>query len=123
MTEKKRPPPREDVADPAHAPTRKVESMSALVADILLREQDGGAGRRPRSPSSPGDAESDARADRAALDLARLIEVRADAPRPSQPPPRYEPAPPPPRSRVPMVVGVVFALVALAALVALLATR
>jgi hypothetical protein len=96
--------------------------MSALVADILLREQDGGAGRRPSSPSSPGDAESDARADRAALDLARLIEVRADAPRPSQPPPRYEPAPPPP-SRTPMVVGVLFALVALAALAAVLANR
>ena len=49
-------------------PTRKVDSMSSLVAEMLLRDSD---------PGTEADATSSAARDALGLDMARLIEVRS----------------------------------------------
>jgi hypothetical protein len=58
--------------DLSHQPTRKVDSMSSLVAEMLLRDPDADA----TSPGLPAVNESDAH-DAVGLDMARLIEVRS----------------------------------------------
>lgn len=69
-----------DAPDLSHHPTRKVDSMSSLVAEMLLRDPDADA----TSPGLPAvnaasvDPENDSDAhDAVGLDMARLIEVRS----------------------------------------------
>lgn len=95
MAEKKRGAHREETA---HAPTRKVGAMTAVLAEMLLREHDEQVDSPPPVPTSPED--SGQHADRVALDAARLIEVREDCT--SSPPP---PAASPPPSAVHPVGG------------------
>lgn len=95
MAEKKRGAHREETA---HAPTRKVGAMTAVLAEMLLREHDEQVDPPPPVPTSPED--SGQHADRVALDAARLIEVREDCT--SSPPP---PAASPPPSAVHPVGG------------------
>lgn len=69
--------------DSSHHPTRKVDSMSSLAAEMLLRDPDADA-------TSPGpavnggaalDPENDSDAhDAVGLDMARLIEVQSSVP-------------------------------------------
>jgi len=83
-----------DAPDFSHHPTRKVDSMSSLVAEMLLRDPDADA----TSPGLPAvnaasvDPENDSDAhDAVGLDMARLIEVRSSvAPgAPLAPSPRF----------------------------------
>ena len=60
------------MADLSHHPTRKVDSMSAIVAEMLLRDPDADV----TSPGLPAVSESSAH-DAVGLDMARLIEVRS----------------------------------------------
>jgi hypothetical protein len=69
-----------DAPDLSHHPTRKVDSMSTLVAEMLLRDPDADA-TSPGLPAVNGsalDPENDSDAhDAVGLDMARLIEVRS----------------------------------------------
>lgn len=62
-----------DTIDPSHQATRKIESMSTLVAEMIVDAYD--------------TDDTGARADAAAMEMARLIEVRTGPP----PPPDMEP--------------------------------
>jgi hypothetical protein len=67
--------------DLSHHPTRKVDSMSSLVAEMLLRDPDADA-TSPGLPAVNGatalDPENDSDAhDAVGLEMARLIEVRS----------------------------------------------
>lgn len=114
-----------EAPDLSHHPTRKVDSMSTLVAEMLLRDPDADA-TSPGLPAATGAAldpasDSDAH-DAVGLDMARLIEVRSSA------------APPPPpalvsgaeesreirafRSRTPRVLAVLVVVCLIAAGVA-----
>jgi hypothetical protein len=69
-----------EIPDVSHHPTRKVDSMSSLVAEMLLRDPDADA-TSPGLPAVNAAAldpanESDAH-DAVGLDMARLIEVRS----------------------------------------------
>ena len=73
-----------ELPDLSHHPTRKVDSMSALVAEMVLRDPDADV----TSPGLPAvdaaavdlDAVDESAAnDAAGLDMARLIEVRSSA--------------------------------------------
>lgn len=79
-----------EFSDLSHHPTRKVDSMSTLVAEMLLRDPDADA-TSPGLPAVTADAagrvaeasESQAH-DAVGLDMARLIEVRSSVAPPSQ---------------------------------------
>jgi len=66
--------------DPSHQPTRKVEAMSSLVAEMLVNGADATS---PGVPALDVDRaiasaeQSGAHADAAALDMARLIQVES----------------------------------------------
>ena len=70
-----------EAPDVSHHPTRKVDSMSSLVAEMLLRDPDADVTSPNGLPAvtgkdvDPGN-ESDAH-DAVGLDMARLIEVRS----------------------------------------------
>lgn len=69
--------------DLSHHPTRKVDSMSSLVAEMLLRDPDADT-TSPGLPAVNASAlgsenDSDAH-DAVGLDMARLIEVRSSSP-------------------------------------------
>lgn len=75
--------PTDEVADLSHHPTRKVDSMSSLVAEMLLRGSDADA-TSPGQPAVTEDGlvgspngEDSAAHDAVGLDMARLIEVRS----------------------------------------------
>lgn len=70
--------------DSSHHPTRKVDSMSSLAAEMLLRDPDADA-TSPGLPAVNGgaalDPENDSDAhDAVGLDMARLIEVQSRVP-------------------------------------------
>lgn len=108
-----------DTIDPSHQPTRKIESMSTLVAEMIVEAYDTDA--------------TGERADAAAIEMARLIEVRSVPPPP--PGPEAAPAPSPdldldelpafrPRRRtVAIGVGIVASLIAAASVAAFLLAR
>jgi hypothetical protein len=115
-----------DSPDLSHHPTRKVDSMSSLVAEMLLRDPDADT----TSPGLPAvnastlgpENDSDAH-DAVGLDMARLIEVRSSSPpgalpsaRPSSTPSRADDSADlrAMRSRTPRVVVAVVALLVLA---------
>lgn len=97
-----------DTIDPSHHPTRKIESMSTLVAEMIVDQYDAD--------------ESGARADAAAMEMARLIEVRTGPP----PPPDMadvEPELPPFRGRRTKIALVVASVIAAGSIAALLLAR
>jgi len=132
MNGKKRPPI--DPLDPSLHPTRKVESMSSIAAELLLREQDGGldeqTGRRLRSNRPPA---LDGDSDPAAVQSERWGAAPTGAPslqgrpwRPSLPASTFAGQPQAPRQgplRVALLVGGAVLLVLLSVLVTLLVTR
>ena len=71
-----------EASDVSHHPTRKVDSMSSLVAEMLLRDPDADVTSPNGLPAVTGkgldrpENESDAH-DAVGLDMARLIEVRS----------------------------------------------
>jgi hypothetical protein len=73
-----------ELPDLSHHPTRKVDSMSALVAEMLLRDPDADV-TSPGLPAVNADAvnldaaDESAANDAVGLDMARLIEVRSTA--------------------------------------------
>ena len=97
--------------DPSLHPTRKVESMSSIAAELMLKEQEGNfdepSGRRLRSSRPPP---FDGRPS------------RPEAWRPSAPPPPV--AEPTARGpRVALLAGAAFLLVVASVIVTLIATR
>ena len=81
-------------------PTRKVDSMSSLVAEMLLRDSDSDS-------RADADATSSAARDAVGLDMARLIEVRSSV-APSRPPPPSPPMPAKSHTAVWLLAAVVF---------------
>ncbi len=70
-----------EAPDVSHHPTRKVDSMSSLVAEMLLRDPDADVTSPSGLPAVSGEVadpanDSDAH-DAVGLDMARLIEVRS----------------------------------------------
>ncbi len=97
--------------DPSHQPTRKIESMSTLVAEMIVEAHDA--------------EDTGAQADSAALEMARLIEVRTNPPPPPEPEPADDLELPlgRPRKSVAIVIGIVASLAAAFIAVALLSGR
>lgn len=102
-----------DTIDPSHQATRKIESMSTLVAEMIVESYD--------------TDDTGARADSAALEMARLIEVRTGPPPPPDPMPTADESFALPlvrrRRSVAIAVGVVASLVAVGGVAALLLAR
>ncbi len=107
-----------DTIDPSHQPTRKIESMSTLVAEMIVEAYDTDA--------------TGARADAAAIEMARLIEVRSVPPPPGpEAAPDLDPDPDldelpafrPRRRTVAIGVGIVASLIAAASVAAFLLAR
>ena len=130
MNAKKHPP---NPFDPSLHPTRKVESMSSIAAELLLQEHDGRfdeqSGRRLRSDRTPA---LDAYADPQPVQSEPWRPVYSDTSpwqaqswRPSIPPTMFA-SPPARRSaalRIALLVGGALVLVVLSVTVTLLVTR
>lgn len=117
-----------EAPDVSHHPTRKVDSMSSLVAEMLLRDPDADVTSPSGLPAVSGavsDPANDSDAhDAVGLDMARLIEVRSSvAPDASTRPSHYASADDSSdarafRSRKPRVVAVVVVILLLVGFVA-----
>jgi hypothetical protein len=101
----------EEADEEVEGPTRKVAAMTNLVAELLVHEQERATPVATELPEDTG-----AHADRAALDVARLITV-ADSP-PEPPRSAVEPEAPSLARGFAFGVAFVIALVALGAIVA-----